>query len=87
MFSSIDGNWWNITIIKNAAPGFDEIGAVLLKGISNNINERLVYTCNLSLNEDIFPKELKLTNVLLLFQYNDPFVFKTTGLCLCCVYY
>ena len=61
--------------LKNGAPGYDEINAVLLKSISNNITEPLVYICNLSLSDGIFPNELKLANVLPLFKADDPFVF------------
>ena len=52
-----------------------KINAVLLKSISNNITEPLVYICNLSLSDGIFPNELKLANVLLLLKADDPFVF------------
>ena len=45
--------------LKNGTPGYDEINAVLLKSISNNITEPLVYICNLSLSDGIFPNELK----------------------------
>ena len=61
--------------LKNGAPDYDEINAVLLKSISNNITEPLVYICNLSLSDGIFPNELKLTNMLPLFKADDPFVF------------
>ena len=61
--------------LKNGAPGYDEINAILLKSISNNITEPLVYICNLSLSDGIFPNELKLANVLPLFKADDPFVF------------
>ena len=72
MSSNIIRNQWDITVIKKC---YDEINAVLLKSISNNITERLVYICNLSLSDGIFPNELKLANVLPLFKADDPFVF------------
>ena len=44
--------------LKNGAPGYDEISAVLLTSISHNIIEPLVYICNLSLVMVYFPMNL-----------------------------
>ena len=40
-----------------------------------SINHSLVYMINLSLQQGIFPKEIKIANVLPLFKANDPSVF------------
>ena len=37
----------------------------------------LVYLCNLSIDQGIFPKELKLANVLPLYKTDDPFLFNS----------
>ena len=61
--------------LKNGAAGWDDITPHMLKMIGNSINHPLVYMINLSLQQGIFPKELKIANVLPLFKANDPSVF------------
>ena len=60
--------------LKNGAAGWDDITPHMLKMIGNSINHPLVYMINLSLQQGIFPKELKIANVLPLFKANDPSV-------------
>ena len=55
--------------------GCDEISAPLLKYVSAAIIELLVYLCNMSLDQGIFPKELKLANVIPLYKAEDPALF------------
>ena len=64
-----------IVNLKNGAPGYDEINTSILKYISENIVDPLVFLCNLSLQQGIFPRELKLANVLPLYKNDDPFMF------------
>ena len=64
-----------IVNLKNGAPGCDEINTSILKYISENIVDPLVYLCNLSLQQGIFPREFKLANVLPLYKNDDPFMF------------
>ena len=64
-----------IVNLKNDAPGYDEINTSIPKYISENIVDPLVYLCNLSLQQGIFPWELKLANVLSLYKNDDPFMF------------
>ena len=64
-----------ISSLKNGAPGYDEINASVLKIISSCVTSPLVYLCNKSLEQGIFPNELKLANVLPLYKADDPFVF------------
>ena len=71
----------------NGAPGYDEINAVFLKSISNNITEPLVYICNLSLSDGIFPKELNLLMCCLCLKLMICLCLTTIGLSLCYVYY
>ena len=64
-----------ISSLKNGAPGYDDINASVLKLISSCVASPLVYLCNKSLAQGIFPNELKLANVLPLYKADDPFVF------------
>ena len=50
--------------LKKGATGYDETIACLLKLVSPFIAEPLVYLCNQSLTEGLFPTELKLANVI-----------------------
>ena len=61
--------------LKNGAAGYDEINASLLKLILPFIGEPLIYLCNQSLQEGVFPSELKIANVLPLYKSADAFVF------------
>ena len=61
--------------LKNGAAGHDEIKASILKSISSYIIDPLAYICNLSLNEGVFPSEVKIANVLPLYKADDPFLF------------
>ena len=61
--------------LKTGASGCDEISASLLKYVSAAIIELLVYLCNMSLDQGIFPKELKLANVIPLYKAADPALF------------
>ena len=64
-----------IVNFKNGASGYDEITALSLKLISQDIAHPLVYLCNVSLQQGVFPEELKLANVLPLYKNDDPFMF------------
>ena len=61
--------------LKNGAAGYDEINACLLKLVSPFIAEPLMYLCNQSLSEGLFPTKLKLANVIPLYKSDDSFVF------------
>ena len=61
--------------LKNGAAGCGEITAVTLQLVSLHIIEPLTYICNLSLNQGIFPTEIKLANVIPLYKANNPDVF------------
>ena len=64
-----------IKSLKNRAPGYDEINASLLKLVSPCKVEILVYLCNKSLHEGVFPQELKIANVIPLYKSDDASVF------------
>ena len=61
--------------LKNGAAGWNDITPQILKVIHYSVNHPLVYMSNLSLQQGIFPKELKIANVLPLFKACDLCVF------------
>ena len=63
-----------VITLKNSATGWDEINAMLLKSMINDIRDPLCHICNMSLEEGIFPSQLKITNVLLV-KAEEPFQF------------
>ena len=69
--------------LKNVAPGYDEISASALKLVSCHVVVPLVYLCNLSIEQGVFPRELKLANVLPLCKTDILFYSITIDLYLC----
>ena len=64
----------NNTRPKIGAPGYDELSvSVFLRLVSGHGVVSHVYFDNLSIDQGIFPKELKLANVLPMYKNNDPF--------------
>ena len=61
--------------LQIGARGYDEINASVLKLVSCQDVVPLIYFCYLSIDQGIFPKELKLANVLPLYTTNYPFLF------------
>ena len=61
--------------LKNGAADWDDITPKIIKMIHPSDNHPLVYMINLSLQQGIFPKELKIANVLPLFKACDTCVF------------
>ena len=64
-----------IKSLKNGAPGSDEISTKILQLSLSPIMMPLSFLCNRSLNEGVFPSELKLANVLPLFKSGDVMLF------------
>ena len=64
-----------INSLKNGAAGYDELSATILKMISSSITSPLAYFCNLSFDQGVFSKELKLANVIPLYKADDPCSF------------
>ena len=65
----------NILSLKNGAPGYDDVTAQILKSCVLKVLEPLSYLCNRSLTEGIFPREMKIANVLPLYKSGDPMLF------------
>ena len=61
-----------INSLKSSAPGYDNIRSSILKLTLPVICTPLTYICNLSLQEGVFPDELKIANVIPLFKNDDP---------------
>ena len=61
--------------LKNTACGWDEMSASFLRLSSQFITQPLVFICNQSLTEDVFPEQLKLANVMPLYKADDPMLF------------
>ena len=64
-----------ISSLKSNTPGYDMIGSALLKWCVDSISEPLSYVCNMSLQEGLFPDELKIANVIPLYKCDDPKLF------------
>ena len=61
-----------IKSLKNSSPGWDEIPAFLLKLCANYYVQPLTYIINKSIENGIFPNELKLARVVPIFKSGDP---------------
>ena len=72
---TIDEMKTRVISLKNGAAGWNDITPQILKMIHNSVNHPLVYMSNLSLQQGIFPRELKIANVPPLFKACDPCVF------------
>ena len=64
-----------VTDLNNGAPGYDDIPALILKLALPYIKEPMMYICNLSLLEGVFPECLKIANVVPLFKSGDSMLF------------
>ena len=61
-----------IKSLKNSSPGWDEMPAFLLKLCANYYVQPLTYIINKSIENSIFPNELKLARVVPIFKSGDP---------------
>ena len=64
-----------VSNLKNNATGSDDISAVYLKMSLPSIANPLVYICNMSISEGVFPTQLKMANVVPLYKCDDPMMF------------
>ena len=60
-----------INTLKNSAPGNDEMPAPILKQCIETYIDPLTYLVNLSINQGIFPDELKIAKVLPIYKSDD----------------
>ena len=65
--------------LKSNTHGYDMIGSAVLKWCVDCISELLSCVCNMSLQEGIFPDELKIANVIPLYNCDDPKLFNNYG--------
>ena len=61
--------------LQSSAPGYDEVTGGILKLSLPVINGPLTHILNLSLLEGVFPSELRVANVLLLYKVDDDMLF------------
>ena len=64
-----------VSSLKNNATGFHEINAEYLKMSMAFVANPLVYICNMSLSEGVFPTQLKIANVIPLYKCDGPMLF------------
>ena len=64
-----------ISSLKLATLGFDMISSSVLKWSLESISEPLCHICNMSLQEGVFPDEMKIANVIPLYKCDDPKLF------------
>ena len=57
--------------MKNSSPGYDEIPASILKQCIDTYIDPLTYLINLSINQGIFPSELKIAKVIPIYKSYD----------------
>ena len=60
-----------VSSLKNNATGFDEINTEYLKMSMAYVANPLVYICNMSLSEGVFPTQLKIANVVPLYKCDN----------------
>ena len=61
--------------LKDSAPGYDGLKLGPLKIIMSQLTKPLVYICNMSLQEGLFPQELKRANVVPLYKKENSIIF------------
>ena len=67
-----------VNIIDNfndSAAGWDEFKPKVIKSIKNSVKIPLTHISNLSFTSGVFPKELNIANVVLIFKADDEMVF------------
>ena len=64
-----------IISLKETATGHDEINTISLKLSNNLIAQPLAHICSLSLTEGVFPHQLKIPNVIPIYNSDHPMLF------------
>ena len=64
-----------VSNLKSNATGFDEISAIYLKISLSSIASPLVYICNMSFSDGVFPTQPKMANVVPLYKCDDSMMF------------
>ena len=57
--------------MKNSSPGYDEMPASILKQCIDTYIDPLTYLINVSINQGIFPSELKIAKVISIYKSDD----------------
>ena len=61
--------------LRDSSAGCDGISAKSIKLIMSSITKPIVHLVNLSLQEGVFPNELKIARVIPIYKSNDPMIF------------
>ena len=61
--------------LQGSSSGWDELRAYVMKTIKRSILLPLMYVSNLSFQTEVFPRQLKITNVVPIFKFGDEIVF------------
>ena len=61
--------------LKDSSSGWDELRPNVMKTIKRSIHFPLMYVSNLSFQTGVFPRELKIANVVPIFKSGDEMVF------------
>ena len=61
--------------LKDSSSGWDELRPNVMKTIKRSILFPIMYVSNLSFQTGVFPRELKIANVVLIFKSGDEMVF------------
>ena len=64
-----------ISQLKHGSPGCDEFTAKSIQCVAEHIIEPLTYVCNLSIQQGVFPIELKIAKIIPIYKSNDPMYF------------
>ena len=72
--------------LKDSSSGWDELRPNVMKTIKRSILFPLMYASNLSFQTGVFPRELKIANVVPIFKSGDEMVFTNTDPCQSCIY-
>ena len=64
-----------IKSLKDTTAGFDDLNSMCLKISSRFLLKPLTHICNLSISQGIFPEQLKIANVILLYKSDDSMSF------------
>ena len=72
--------------LKDSSSGWDELRRNVMKTIKRSIIVPLMYITNLSFQTGVFPRILKIANVVPIFKAGDEFFLQITDLRQCCLY-
>ena len=73
-------------LLKDSSSGWNELRPNVMQTIKRIITFPLMCVTNLSFQTGVFPKKLKIDNVVPIFKSGEEMVFTITDLCQYCLY-